>query len=447
MEHLEQLRHSGLFESRVPRYTSYPPVSRFAPAEGKLHQAKWLNTIPHGASLSVYVHIPYCEKMCWFCVCRTQAADNEQVINDYVKVLQQEIALVRAQLPDSIALSRLHLGGGTPTLLSPHAIRTLLHAIFASFPKTDDFECAVEIDSMQLTDAVSTTLIEQGMTRAIVGVQDFEPNVQKAIGRRQTFEQTLNVVRTLRDAGLQSLDMELLYGLPMQSATSIAETTQQVLALEPDRLAVCEYSHTPTVAKRQNMIDTHALPAAEDSFLMSQVARQILLSDGYEAVGMDHFVRPKDSLIACRQSGSLRRDFQGYSDNKAHATLGFGASAISRFPQGYVQNSSATSVYCKNIKARQLAGNRGYGLTGTDLAIAHMIEMLMCRFEIDIVDVVGKFPGSARVVEKAIKTIGAGFGPFVEITPDILRIKQRAHPLARIMSEILDEIGIAESSV
>lgn len=447
MEHLEQLRHSGLFENRVPRYTSYPPASRFVSAEGSVHQRQWLNMVPHGAGLSLYLHIPYCKKLCWFCICRTQAAEKASVIEKYQAVLRREIDLVRAELPDSVTLDRLYIGGGTPTLLGPEWMKTLFGSIYAAFPKGDAFECSVEIDSTHVEDAVIASMIEQGMSRAVVGVQDFAPKVQKIIGRQQSFEQTRETVQRLRKAGLQNLDIELLSGLPLQTTSSLADTAQQVLALDPERISVGEYAHMPSIAKRQIMIDTRGLPAAEDTFLMSQVARQILLTDGYEPVGMDHFVRPGDSLINARDTGRLRRDFQGYSDNSSHALIGLGASAISRFPQGYVQNASATTVYSNAIEASQLAGQKGYGLTDTDLVIAYMIEMLMCRFEINIKDVTSKFPGSLPLVRHAVKNIGAGFAPFVDVNADRMRLRRAAYPLARVISNILDRIGNPETTL
>jgi oxygen-independent coproporphyrinogen-3 oxidase len=444
MEDLEQLRYSGLFEARVPRYTSYPPANRFIVAEGKLMQARWLNSVPYGSDISIYLHIPYCSRMCWFCACRTQAAENAAAIEAYAAAVRDEISLVQRELPESVRLTRLYLGGGTPTMLSPEAMNGLLQDIYAAFPRATSFECIVEIDTTQVDPALLSGLIDNGMTRAVVGVQDFDRTVQDAIGRWQSFDQTLNVIQTLRTEGLQHLDMEMLYGLPGQSPATIAETAQQVVAFDPDRVAVCEYAHMPNVAKRQILIDARKLPMPENAFLMSQVSRQILLSDGYEPIGVDHFARPGDSLVAARDQARLRRDFQGYTDNSAYASIGLGASAISRFPQGYVQNSSATTLYLEKVQQGRLSGNRGYRLTATDLMIACMIEMLMCRFMIEKSVVAEKFPGSADFVDRAIKSITTVFEPYVETTPEALLIKPVAYPLARLMSNILDRIVTSE---
>jgi len=447
MEHLEQLRQSGLFSNRVPRYTSYPPVSRFVADEGTLHQDQWLRAIPHGAHLSLYIHIPYCHELCWFCACRTQSTKGYDAIGRYVDVAIREIHRIRERLPASVWLSRLYLGGGTPTLMLPAQARSLLDAVFDAIPVTDAFEFFVEVDTTNVSEAVIDNLLRHGMTRAVVGVQDFDLHVQKAIGRRQSFDQTLAVVRQMRAAGLRNLDMEMLYGLPRQSARSIAETTQHILALDPDRIAVCEYTHAPNVAKRQIMIDTRFLPSAEAAFVMSRTAHQILCSDGYVPIGIDHFMRPGDPLIAARDAGKLYRDFQGYSDNASHALIGLGASAISRFPQGYVQNASATSVYTNHIDNGRLAGHRGYRLTGQDQVAALMIEMLMSKFEISTEAVVTRFPASAGFVQRVTARLSQSFDAFLDISDDRVTLRPAAYPMARVICNALDEMSQNETGL
>jgi oxygen-independent coproporphyrinogen-3 oxidase len=441
MEHLEQLRYSGLFDSRVPRYTSYPPANRFLPSEGSLYQGEWLDAVPDGAALSLYVHVPYCKALCWFCACRTQAAENGRTIEQYVDALLAELAQLRRKLPKSVHLGRLHLGGGTPTMIKPAQMDRLLDKIFEALPPTDSFDFSVEVDSTDTSKEMIDNLVKNGMNRAMIGVQDFDPVVQRAIGRAQSFEQTFRVVHLMRDAGLEHIDMELLYGLPRQTAATIAETAQQVLSVDPDRVAVSEYSHVPNLAKRQILIDARGLPTAEDAFLNSQVARHMLMTDGYEQVGMDHYVKQGDSLIAARDAGTLRRDFEGYSDNASYALIGLGASAISRFPQGYVQNASATSVYCKHINTGSLAGNRGYGLTQSDQVVAKLIEMLMCQFEIDITAIHAAFPKSKVLIDRLLNGVRQVFNPFLIEKAEKLVIKKEFRPLARLVCSTIDHLG------
>lgn len=441
MEHLEQLRYSGLFESRVPRYTSYPPANRFLSAEGQLHQVQWLDGVPHGSQLSLYVHLPYCKAICWFCACRTQAAENDAVVTDYVEALLKELEAVSNHLPKSVSLSRLHLGGGTPTMIKPEDMTRLLDAIYSALPRSDGFDCSVEIDTTQVSRRMIQTLASFGMNRATVGVQDFDPNVQHAIGREQGFEQTFRVVGELRELNLPHIDMEMLYGLPKQSANSIAETAQQVLSMDPDRVAICEYAHLPNLAKRQILIDARGLPTAENAFLNAQIARHMLLSDGYEPIGIDHFVKPGDSLIAARNNQTLRRDFEGYSDNASYALIGLGASAISHFPQGYVQNASATSVYCDTVQRAGLAGSRGYDLSQDDQVVAHMIERIMCRFELDVPAIHQQFPAARKLVDQLLDAVRKVYGLCIDDSPERLVIKPEYHPLARMVCSTLDHLG------
>lgn len=441
MEHLEQLRYTGLFTARVPRYTSYPPADRFIPAEGRLHQRQWLHAIPHGAEVSVYLHVPYCKMLCWFCACRTQAAENTHAISRYVDALLKELQTVRSCLPASVSLSRLHLGGGTPTMVQPDDMKRLLDAIYAALPPTEHFECSVEIDTMQATEPMIETLSALGMSRALIGVQDFDPGVHVAIGRAQSFEQTIEVTRLLRRHGLKHIDMELLFGLPKQTRASIADTTQQVLSMDPDRVAIAEYSHVPNLAKRQFLIDARGLPTAETAFLNAEVAREILFSDGYVPLGVDHFVKPGDNLIAARDNQTLRRDFEGYSDNGSYALIGLGASGISRFPQGYVQNAAATSVYSQLVQEDGLAGNRGYDLTYDDQVVAHMIEKMMCRFELDIPALHARFPSATTLIEQLLEAVRTVYAACLEDTPKHLMLKPEFQPLARMICNTIDHLG------
>lgn len=363
------------------------------------------------------------------------------MVRDYKDVLLTELRAVREHLPHSVTLSRLHLGGGTPTMIRPSDMEHLLDTIYAALPRTDTFECSVEIDTMQVTEPMIQTLTDLGMSRATIGVQDFDPRVQRAIGRAQSFEQTVEVTRLLRRKGLEQVDMEILFGLPRQTGASIANTTQQVLSMDPDRISVAEYSHAPNIAKRQFLIDARALPSAEEAFLSTQIARQILLTDGYEPVGIDHFVKPGDRLIAARDNQTLRRDFEGYSDNASYALIGLGASGISRFPQGYVQNAAATSVYRNLVNSNGLAGSFGYDMSHSDHVVAYMIDRIMCRFELDLPALHAKFPNSSALIEQLLDAVRAVYAACIEETPKRLTLKSDYHPLARIVCSTIDHLG------
>ncbi|WP_342077936.1 oxygen-independent coproporphyrinogen III oxidase [Yoonia sp. SS1-5] len=446
MDHSEQLRRSGLFDTQVPRYTSYPPANHFGRATGRRHQGDWLAAIPDGSAVSLYLHIPFCKRLCWFCACRTQGTKSLRPVDAYIENLMTEVSILRTRLHPNIAISRLHLGGGTPTILGPATMDRLLDHILNSFPRAPGFELSVEIDPTEASDALLQTLADHGMNRASIGVQDFDPQVQAAIGRPQSFEQTSRVVTVLRDAGVRSLNMDLLYGLPFQTAGSMTETALKVLALEPDRLALYGYAHVPWMSKRQVMIDAATLPDAETRFSFAQLAKRLFEADGFQPIGIDHFARPTDGLAIAAGSGNLRRNFQGYTDDGAAALLGLGASAISRFPQGYVQNAAATSAYVKHILGGELAGMRGYALTDHDRITAAMIEGLMCNFEIDGAALIRGNPKARPQIETALDVLKRNFSDHVCMDAGVLRVRPESTPLIRIFANALDTFRSATKS-
>ncbi|MEL7117652.1 MAG: radical SAM protein, partial [Pseudomonadota bacterium] len=309
------LRRHGLFDAKVPRYTSYPPATRFAVPVGEENQAAWLAGVREGEEVSIYIHIPFCRRLCWFCACRTQGTQTLSPVASYVETLLTEVDAVRARLPDSVRMARLHLGGGTPTLLSPDLMDLLLSAVFDAFPKAEDFEFSVEIDPTEAAPGVIEALGRWGMTRASIGVQDFHEIVQKAIGRMQSFDETADAVRRLRKLDLHSLNFDLLYGLPFQTKERLAETIDQVLDLSPDRIALFGYAHVPKMSKRQVLIPESELPAPEARFELSSLAKGILEGAGYVTLGIDHYAKPEDSLARAMAERTMRRNFQGYTDD------------------------------------------------------------------------------------------------------------------------------------
>lgn len=435
----QQLHQHGLFDARVPRYTSYPPANHFLPQAGRDHQAEWLAAVPDGTAVSLYVHIPFCKRLCWFCACRTQGTKSMRPVENYIGTLLAEIARVRATLPPNTTLSRLHLGGGTPTILPADLMSKLLGGIFDAFSPTEGFEFSVEIDPTEAATDLLDVLIDFGMNRASVGVQDFNADVQAAIGRPQSFAQTNAVIDYLRRAGLDSLNMDLLYGLPHQTGQSLSETLQQVMALQPDRLALYGYAHVPWMSKRQVMIDEAALPSPEQRFRLTELARKQLIADGFEEIGIDHFARPGDGLTKAKAAGQLRRNFQGYTDDPAAILIGVGASAISRFPQGYAQNASATSVYQEYIQRGDLAGLRGYEMSEADKAIAEMIEGLMCRFELDLNALSEAWPQMSQHMARTLQKTHAQFQDVTSYQDGIFRILPGFQPLVRVIAASLDQ--------
>jgi len=313
MENIESLKAYGLFDAKVPRYTSYPPANHFVDPVGQRHQKEWLGAVPDGSDVSIYIHIPFCKRLCWFCACRTQGTKTLRPVDAYVAYLRREIHMVRELMPAHTKMARLHLGGGTPTILSPDTMTLLLGDVFDAFEKSDTFEFSVEIDPTDASHALLTTLIDHGMNRASLGVQDFAPDVQQAIGRPQTLDQTRDVVDFLRSSGVTALNLDLLYGLPHQTIESFSHTLNHVIDLKPDRLAIYGYAHVPWMSKRQVMIKDDDLPDSETRFELAQLAAKRLQNEGFQTIGIDHFARPGDGLAKAQKVGEVRRNFQGYT--------------------------------------------------------------------------------------------------------------------------------------
>lgn len=441
MDRIEQFRRHGLFDARVPRYTSYPPANHFSQNTGRLHQADWLQSVQQGSEVSVYVHIPFCKRLCWFCACRTQGTKTLRPVETYIEVLREEIRNVRNALPKSVRMARLHLGGGTPTILTPTLMTVLLREIYATFALGEDFAFSVEIDPTEAPKPLLQTLVDHGLSRASIGVQDFSTKVQNAIGRYQSVEQTMDVVRFLRDAGVRSLNLDLLYGLPHQTAQSFHETLGQVADLQPDRLAIYGYAHVPWMSKRQVMIKADNLPDALARFELAEQAAGFFTAEGYDSIGIDHFAKPSDSLSLTQKQGLLRRNFQGYTDDQNTTLIGFGASAISKFAGGYVQNAAATSAYQDCITKTGFAGYKGYRMTEVDTLIARMVEDLMCRFSFETKALTQAFPDYSAFIRQTSIALMMRFPDVLYIAKGGLKLRPTAKPLVRIIANHIDSFA------
>ncbi|MEM9972537.1 MAG: oxygen-independent coproporphyrinogen III oxidase [Pseudomonadota bacterium] len=438
MDSVSQLRRLGLFDARVPRYTSYPPANHFNRVIGPVETARWIRAIPENSAISLYVHIPFCRRLCWFCACRTQGTATGAPVRPYLEAVKAELRSVAAILPQGVRLGRLHWGGGTPTLLEADLIAELATEIANVADFAEGAEFSVEIDPNEIDEPRLDALTEAGMSRASIGVQDFHPAIQSAIGRPQTFATTKWAVDALRDRGVDSLNIDVLYGLPHQTDARIADSVQKVLSLAPDRVALYGYAHVPWMARRQAMIPTEALPLPEKRLELFQTARRLFVWDGYEEIGIDHFARPGDGLATALREGRLRRNFQGYTDDPADVLLGVGASSISQFPQGFAQNNPATSGYHETVVSGEFATVRGHVLDTEDRIRAAMINQLMCEFRIDFQalgeelgvpqhDLAARWDGVDDVFPEMLSLDGCG----IEVLP-------KARPLTRMIARFLD---------
>ncbi len=368
----------------VPRYTSYPTAPHFHDGVSEEEYRNWLGKLPEEEGLSLYIHIPFCDRMCWFCGCHTKQINRYDPIPPYLSAVRQEIALLRQAIGFSPLLNRVHLGGGSPSMLKRDDLERLRNTIDSHFQLHEATEISIEIDPSDLSGEEFEAYRAFGVTRASIGVQDFDERVQEAINRPQTFMQTAATVEGLRDAGVRSLNIDALYGLPYQSEATVSRSIEQVRTLEPDRVALFGYAHVPWMKPNQKLIPEAALPDALARVRQASVASDILQDGGYLPIGMDHFALPQDSLAIATVEGRLRRNFQGYTDDPCATLLGVGASSIGRVPAGYVQNETATGNYVRSIASGQLPISRGIELTDEDKLHADIIENLMCRYSFSI---------------------------------------------------------------
>ena len=445
MTHDPQLARLGLFDARVPRYTSYPTAPHFGPDIGPGDFADWIEALPESSAISLYIHVPFCRRLCWFCACRTQGTTSDEPVIAYVETLKSELQLLRARLPRGVTLSRLHWGGGTPTLLSADLMRELADAIFAVAPMAADGEFSVEIDPNEIDDARLDALVGSGMNRASIGVQDFDPVIQKAIGREQSYALTRDVAERIRARGVASLNADILYGLPFQTGPRISDSVQKLLTLSPDRVALYGYAHVPWMSRRQQMIPSDAMPTPEERLSLFETARELFLWDGYVEVGIDHFAKPEDGMAKALKAGTLRRNFQGYTDDTAPALIGLGASSISRFPQGFAQNASGTAQHTKAIREGQFSTHKGHRFAGEDLLRARIIEALMCDFFVSRAELLAGFAVSPAQVEAMFQRAAGEFGDMVRVTEDGFTIPERARPLTRMIARAFDAYDSAKA--
>jgi oxygen-independent coproporphyrinogen III oxidase len=388
-------------QQRLPRYTSYPTAPYFSPVIGADSYAEWLRAIPPNASASLYLHVPFCRAMCWYCGCHTSVVRCNEPIAVYASALRCEIDLVAQQIDRRVQVEHVHFGGGTPTIMAPETFADLIRSIRHSFFVLPSAEIAVEIDPRRLTREMIEALAYGGVNRASLGVQSFDPTVQRAINRVQSFEITRAATEGLRQAGINRISFDLIYGLPYQTVQSCLETVSRCIELLPDRFSVFGYAHVPDFKKHQRKIEEAALPDCLERHRQSEAIAGALNKAGYLQIGLDHFALPSDGMAAALRKGSLRRNFQGYTTDTSNILLGFGASAIGRLPQGYVQNEVQMRTYSQAIAHGRLATVKGYVLTDDDRLRAEIIERIMCDFGADLGQICARHGAEPAAVLKS----------------------------------------------
>jgi oxygen-independent coproporphyrinogen-3 oxidase len=426
-------------QDRLPRYTSYPTAPHFSPAIGEEHYRGWLKSIAVRQPASIYLHVPFCRSMCWYCGCHTSVTQRDEPIATYAAGLRTEARLVAETIGHRMPISHVHFGGGTPTIMSPETFADLVGALRYSFFVLPEAEIAVEIDPRTLTEQMTEVLGYCGVNRASLGVQSFDPAVQRAINRMQSFEHTAAAVEHLRRVGVGRINFDLLYGLPLQTVDSCLGTVTRCIELRPDRFSVFGYAHIPSFKKHQQKIAEDALPNSIERHLQSETIADALLDAGYVRIGLDHFALPDDNLAIARQDGRLRRNFQGYTDDSADTLIGLGASAIGRMPQGFIQNVVPTRDYLARVAEGRLATAKGYRFTAEDRFRADIIERIMCDLAVDLPRISrlhGRDLRSAIVDRSRIESLIADGA--VTMVDDRLSISDGAEFLVRSVASAFD---------
>ncbi len=368
-----------------PRYTSYPTAVEFHAGVGDSDYRKALeraNSKPD-APWSLYFHLPFCEERCLFCACNVVITKKRSVARDYLHFLKSEIEMAVRYFPQRRTVSQLHLGGGTPTYYTPSELETLMDIVEEHFSLTDGAELAVEVDPTVTSKEHIKTLARRGFNRFSLGVQDFDPTVQRAVNRIQSFRQTEECVKTCREAGAHSINIDLICGLPYQTVENFQKTLELVLQLAPDRLAVYSFAYVPWLKGHQKKLPQEAMPDAKLRTQLQWAVREFFLSAGYVEIGMDHYAKPEDPLARAHREGRLRRNFMGYTVIPAPDWLGFGASAIGYVSDAFFQNTKKLSRYREAIEAGEFPVERGIILSRDDLIRQDVIEQIMCNLQLD----------------------------------------------------------------
>ena len=370
-----------------PRYTSYPTADRFVEAFGECDCRHWLGKRNIGGinqPLSVYVHLPFCDTACYYCACNKVVTSDHGRSAKYIKYLGKELSTVGALLGEDRRIKQLHWGGGTPTFLTREEMGALVEALRGQFEREPDCECSIEVDPRRIEPGRMAFLAGLGFNRASIGVQDFNPEVQRAVHRIQSEAETRRVLEEARANGFRSINLDLIYGLPHQSLDSFNRTLDAVLALDADRIALYNYAHLPQVFKTQRRISEADLPTPETKLQILTLAIGRLTRAGYLYIGMDHFAKPQDELAVAQRQGRLHRNFQGYSTQPDSDMLGLGISAIGRVGPTYYQNLKSLDEYYAALDDGRLPVWRGMELTQDDLVRRAVIQALSCHFRVSL---------------------------------------------------------------
>ncbi len=423
----------------VPRYTSYPTTPNFNDKINNDTYESWLKKLDKNKKISLYIHIPFCSSLCYFCGCHTSAVNKYKPIENYVSLLLSEIEILSEKLESKFDISHIHFGGGTPSILKGAELWLIMQSIKKKFNILKNCKIAMEIDPRFFEQNLTIILNDCGFDRISIGVQDFSQNVQTLINRKQSFEITNETVKHLRENNISNINIDLIYGLPKQTVQTFADTLEKISILRPERISAFGYAYVPWMKKQQRLIKDKPLNN-EDRLKFYRLASNYFLSNGYKAFGIDHYAEKSSSIIQNLKNRKLQRNFQGYTEDDAEVLIGIGASSISSLPDGYVQNIAKIADYIKTLKKNKLPISRGYRLKTEDKMYSIVIKELMCYLNVDLKQVSKKFSKDINLFSTNIKKlkpfIDTGYLDFQNFT---LSIKPEARPLVRIICSVFDQ--------
>lgn len=375
--------YPDLLARPVPRYTSYPTAAEFRPLSEEKPLEKALAAIPLQADISLYMHIPYCNQICYYCACNTGRANKQKRLRAYIDALLAEIQLMGDLINRRHRVKRIAFGGGSPNAIAPQEFAHLIEALKDSF-NTVGSEISVELDPRDFDAQWAAMLGQVGVTHASMGVQTFSPVVQELIGRVQPYETIATAMEQLRANGVKSINFDMMYGLPGQTGKDLGDSLETTAQLKPNRIALFGYAHLPQKIARQRRMDTNIMANQAQRFAMSQLGYRSLVQSGYEAIGFDHFALPNDPMAAAHRAGQVSRNFQGYTHDPSPYLIGIGATAISMFPDRILQNDKNVGAWREAVNSGQLSARLGVERTPSDAVHGQIIEDILCRGQADI---------------------------------------------------------------
>ncbi|MBP7709859.1 MAG: oxygen-independent coproporphyrinogen III oxidase [Rickettsiales bacterium] len=429
------------YDNQIPRYTSYPTAPHFtAEVNGDLY-TDWLQSLTSGETLSLYIHIPFCQKLCWYCGCYTKITERYAPVEDYTYLLIRELRIVADLLRQkNHKVSHIHFGGGSPTILLPETFKNLMKVIKSEFIIADDAEVAIEADPRTVNEEKISTYAEEGINRVSIGVQDFNHDVQLAINREQSFDLVYDCVKLFRKHGIENVNLDLIYGLPKQTVEGIKKNIDYTMLLHPNRIALFAYAHVQWMKKHMRLIDEDDLPDNFSRIAMYRAASEKLRQEGFVSIGLDHFTRNDNTMMEALKNKKLKRNFQGYSTDTANNVIGFGVSAISYLPFGYAQNTLNFEEYKKNVLDKKLSIAKGIIINEEDRLRKKIIDEVMCYMEVDLDTICNSFNRPQNYFKKEIKALGElEKDGLITIKNNVIKIHPDAPQITRVVSSFFDK--------